>query len=132
MFGKVAKSPFGPADRLGLSTAPGDGPDQYSNLLTISSLLVNRKPLGQQNVAGDDATGRLAVPNPMYTGRGTNLEQMPGSALHTERAWRNHFRWNQHQRRGYDTHVFFTQQYQRDTPIALPNTLPIHIHPNPL
>jgi hypothetical protein len=111
----------------GLSVAAGDGPRDFSNLGIISSLLVNTKPLGQRNVAGDDSTGHLAFPNPLYTGRGSNLAHVGEGEIHDTAAWRNHFRWQQEQLLGHDTHVMITNQYKTWTPIALPNLIPTNI-----
>ena len=109
----------------------GDGGAEYSNVLFGTSLLVDRKPLGQRRVAGDDATGKLAVPNPLYTGRGVvdaHTQFEPGSSVLLDYpGQREHFRHWQQVRRGYDTKVQFTQQYRIRTPIALPSIIPVHV-----
>lgn len=113
--------------RLGMV---GEGPRDFSNVLIYTSLLVNRKPLGQREVAGDDSTARFGVPNPLYTGRGTVLAHANLAPLHDNAKWRNHYRWNQWQRQMFDTNILLTQQLRTNTPIALPNLIPTTIELN--
>ena len=99
---------------------------QWNDQLVITNFFVNRKPLGQALVAGDDAPARLGVPNPRYTGKGTVIAHEPFS-IHDEAAVKAHYRWWQKQVQGYDTDPRITQEYHTRTPVPLPNLIP-HFH----
>lgn len=107
----------------------GDGPEQFSQTGLLSSIMINQKPLGQRNVAGDDSTGRLGFPNPLYTGHGTVFPYAlsGGSEMHDSIAWRNHFRKQQSDVLGWDTNVLMTQQLQTRTPLPSTEVLPVFI-----
>jgi hypothetical protein len=116
-----------PLVKLGRIGKSGDGPQQYSDLLVPTNLLINRKPNGQALIAGDDSIGKLSFPQPRYQGTSRN-NALWGDQFHDELAYQNHYRWYQQQTQGYDTNVRFTQQYRINTPIALPNIIPTRIH----
>lgn len=112
----------------------GHGPDGYSDIGIVSSMVINTKPLGQRRVAGDDSTGRLGVPHPTFTGRGTNSAHVPGFDITLDAGWQNALLERKRSLALHDqsdvAHLLFTQQYRTTTPIPLTNQVPLHLYPH--
>lgn len=109
---------------------PGHGPLYYNPIAYGTSLVVNQKAPGRRKIAGNDTTGSMGVPNPLFVGNKTRGALMPHSFM-----FGNQYQQRQHllfqllssQDRNSAAHSLFTAQHHRWTPLPLTNAIELRV-----
>lgn len=105
--------------------ARGDGEQYFTNDLIGTNNVIDLGAPGHKLYEGDTSTGKLAVPNPYFTGRGTHAAHYWGDGgYQADPGYRNYARILQKQLATYNYDPRLTAQYERRTAVPLPNLLP--------